>query len=74
LEVYEYGFINWKTIILAFRNICVRGSDPCSILSILAAEIIVTLVLNSCFIKSDISHIIFTSVVLSLAVPNSLNR
>jgi hypothetical protein len=50
--------------------ICVRGSDPCSFLSTLAGGIIVTLILDRCFIICDISHSIFTSVVLSLAVPN----
>ena len=58
-------------MICPFLSICVGGSFPCSFLSILAREIIVTFVLNRCSIKSDISDSTFTSVVLSLA-PNSL--
>ena len=62
-------------IIRPFLNICARGSDPCSYLPTFAGETIVTFVLDRCFIISDISNNIFTSVVLSLAVPDfSLNE
>ena len=62
---------NWKMIISQFLNINARGSDPCSYLPTFAGETIATFVLDRCFIISDISNNIFTSVVLSLAVPNS---
>ena len=62
-------------IIRPFLNICARGSDPCSYLPTFVGETIVTFVLDRCFIISDISNNIFTSVVLSLAVPDfSLNE
>ena len=51
-------------------SICARGSDPYSYLPTFAGETIVTFVLDRCFIISYISNNIFTSVVLSLAVPN----
>ena len=62
---------NWKMIIRPFPNICARESDPCSYLPTFAGETIVTFVLDRCFIISYISNNIFTSVVLSLAVPIS---
>ena len=60
---------NWKMIIRPFLNIC-AGSDSCSYLPTFAGETIVAFVLD-CFIISYISNNIFTSVVLSLAVPIS---
>ena len=72
--MYEYGFKNGKTTIRPILNIRVTGSNSSSFLCILAGKMKVTFVLNRCFIRCDISDSTFTSVVLSLAVSNSLNR